>query len=189
MSQQMTFQNEIEILAQSNNLTLSVWRSNKSGRTIVTVALHTGERATQFRYQGGVVWSAKQTVELTGRQFVGDDVSQWCAEMLGEARKYLQSLVVTETVYEITDDSFGGDAGDVATLSEIKSLYAGFESTDGNWEFEISERIGAVRLYATRTNEYDVDCQYMPTRYSNWVKISNNEMYLDIARIVEVANV
>lgn len=37
--------------AANNNMTLSRWESNGSGRSkTVTYALHTGERAAQFRY-------------------------------------------------------------------------------------------------------------------------------------------
>lgn len=44
--------NELANKAKAKGLTLSRWQANKSGHAVtVTYALHTGERAAQFRYQ------------------------------------------------------------------------------------------------------------------------------------------
>lgn len=178
----MTFQNEIEIFAQRHNLTLSVWRTNKSGRTIVTVALHTGDRAAQFRYQTGVVWSGKQTVELTG-QFVGADISNWCDVLLNEAQQYLKTLDPQQT-YSLETDLFGGDAP--VTISDLTLLVADFSDDADGWAFELSVNRD-VRIYATRLDSDDI----RPTHYDNWVKITRDEWYLVIARpiVLETENV
>lgn len=47
---------EIAALAETRGMTLSRWQTNKSTRaTVITYTIHSGERASQARYQSGVV--------------------------------------------------------------------------------------------------------------------------------------